>query len=185
MFFKGQFCPHKIFIYTDASFNPQTGRAVSGFLYFNNEMLHAKSEVSDTSIETQSFKVKNNIRAEIMGAIYCLNKLDEEVKHKLFDIKNIEVNIYSDCQALTNLLRRRENLIANNFMSGKKKTELANADLYKLFYLIFDRVKPKIHWVMGHSASKDQNVVQSIVQRNFKIIDHYVRTELRKELNEN
>lgn len=175
MFLKKQNYLQKIFIYTDASFNPSEGLALSGFLFFANEIAHQSSTILDSSIETQSFKVKNNIRAEIIGANHCLKRLIDEIKLIGIDAKNLEINLYSDCQTLTNLLIRREKLTAKNFISGKTKAELANADLYKIFYLMYDELKPNIFWVKGHSKSENQ----SLQQKNFQIIDRLVRKELR------
>lgn len=175
MFLKKQNYLQKVFIYTDASFNPSEGFASSGFLFFASEIEHQSSTILESSIEIQSFKVKNNIRAEIIGANHCLKRLIDEIKLLDIEAKNLEINLYSDCQTLTNLLFRREKLTANNYISGKKKTELANADLYKIFYLIYDELKPNIFWVRGHSKSENQ----SLQQKNFQIIDRLVRKELR------
>lgn len=159
----------------DASFNPSLDLAVAGCLLFDTEISNAESAVVDANIETYSFKVKNNIRAEIIGVNYFLKKINAEMKLKAIDFKDVEINLYSDCQTLTNLLKRRDKLLANNFISGKKKAELANADLYKEFYATYDLVKPKINWVKGHSRLKGQ----SLEQKNFQIIDQKVRKELR------
>jgi ribonuclease HI len=165
----------KIFIYTDASFSTSLALAVSGYLFFDSEASNARSEVLVENIETRSFKAQNNIRAEIMAANYVLKKLNDEIERKEINFKNLEINLYSDCQTLTDLLRRREKLLAKNFVSGKKKTELANADLYKEFYALYDSLKPEIIWVKGHSPRKGQ----SVEQKNFQIIDQKVRKELR------
>ncbi len=133
------------------------------------------SEVVEANIQARSFQVNNNIRAEIIGANYILKKLNDEINLKDIDHKNVEINLYSDCQTLTDLLRRRDKLQANDFVSGKKKTELANADLYKEFYALYDLIKPQIIWVKGHS----RNAGQSVEQKNFQIIDQKVRKELR------
>ncbi len=175
MFLQKQTSLQKIFIYTDASFNASLALAVSGYLFFGSETAHATSEVVESNIQTRSFKVKNNIRAEIMGANYILKKLNDEMKLEEISLKSIEINLYSDCRTLTDLLRRRDKLQASNFISGKKKTELANADLYKEFYVLYDLIKPQIIWVKGHS----RNAGQSIEQKNFQIIDQKVRKELR------
>ncbi len=165
----------RTFIYTDASFNLTKGLAVSGFLFFETESAHNKSEYLSSNIETLQFNTTNNIRAELIGALHCLQKINNEVSRSNIDIKYIEINLYSDCQTLTNLLKRRENLIKKNFISDQKKTELANADLYKEFYKIYDVLKPNIYWVKGHSKAENQN----IFQKNFQIIDQIVRKELR------
>jgi ribonuclease HI len=175
LFLQKQTSLQKIFIYIDASFHHSLALAVAGCLLFDNEASNTSGSFTDANIETFSFKVKNNIRAEIMGANYFLKKINDEIILKHIDLKNIEINLYSDCQTLTELLRRRDKLLAVNFVSGKKKTELANADLYKEFYAIYDLLKPQINWVKGHSPSKGQ----SIKQKNFQIIDQKVRKELR------
>lgn len=175
MFLQKQTSLQKIFIYTDASFSSSLGLAVSGYLFFDSETSHATSEVVEANIQTRSFKVKNNIRAEIMGANIILKELNDEINLKDIDLKNVEINLYSDCQTLIDLLRRRDKLQANNFISSKKKAELANADLYKEFYALYDLIKPQINWVKGHS----RNAGQSVEQKNFQIIDKKVRKELR------
>lgn len=175
MFLQKQTSLQKIFAYTDASFNSSLSLAVSGYLFFDNEDSNANCDYTVANIQTHTFKVSNNIRAEIMGVNYFLKKINSEINLKDIDPKNLEINLYSDCQTLTNLLRRRDKLLAKNFISDKKKTELANADLYKEFYTIYDLLKPKINWIKGHSKSKDQ----SIEQKNFEIIDQKVRKELR------
>ena len=175
MFLQKQTSLQNIFIYTDASFNASLSLAVSGYLFFDSEASHARSDSTNVNTETHLFSVKNNIRAEIIGANYSLKKLNDEIKLKDIDLENLEINVYSDCQTLTDLLRRRDRLFANNFISGKKKSELANADLYKEFYVLYDLLKPKINWVKGHSKSNGQ----SLEQKNFQIIDQKVRKELR------
>lgn len=65
----------KLFIYTDASFNASLCLAVAGYLYFDSEVSNTKGEVTDSNIITRTFKAKNNIRAEIMGANYIFKEI--------------------------------------------------------------------------------------------------------------
>lgn len=165
----------KYFLYTDASFSHFEACAVSGFLFFNSESSHEKSKPATPGIRTHFFKESNNIRAEISGAIYGLKIFIEQMKNENTKLESIEVCLFSDCQTLTKLLSRREKLVAADYLSARKKTILANADLYKLFFLIHDEVRPVIHWVKGHSKRENQ----SLIQKNFQIVDRQVRKELR------
>lgn len=170
----------RYFIYTDASFSHREALAVSGFLVFGGEEAHEKSLISGIGIRTQVFAEANNIRAEIIGAIHALKVFNTEIKKEKQPPENFEVHLYSDCQTLTKLLERREKLTLTDFISGRKKTLLANADLYKEFFSVFDEIKPVLHWVKGHSEKQNQ----SLFQKHFQLVDKRVRKELRLALAE-
>jgi ribonuclease HI len=165
----------KYFIYTDASYSHLDGFAVSGFLIFDGLKAHQASQFTKDGVRTYFFKEENNIRAEIVGAMHALNLFIEERKKEKVSLDDIEVNLYSDCQTLTNLLQRREKLEATDFISARKKTTLPNATLYKDFFSLYDELKPKIHWLEGHS----KKATQSLEQKHFALVDKQVRQELR------
>ena len=171
----------KIFIYTDASFSLAGAFGVYGFVIFNSVATHEKGLAMEPGIRTHFFKEANNIRAEIFGAIHGLKIFIEESRKDKLNLNGIEINLYSDCQTLTNLLGRRDKLTSTNYISASKKTTLANADLYKIFYSIYDELKPKLHWVKGHSKKENQ----SIIQKNFQMVDRQVRKELRTLVKKN
>lgn len=168
----------KYFIYTDASFSKNDSFGVSGFMVFFQDENHNKSLIDERGIRLKSFQESNNIRSELLGAIYALEMFKLEMESKNLNIKTLDVHLYSDCQTLTNLLKRREKLEAHNFISGRKKSLLANADLYQYFFALYDKMNPTIHWVKGHSKNDNQ----TLFQKNFQIIDRAVRKELRLRL---
>lgn len=172
---------NKYFIYTDASFSHFKAFGVSGFLIFEGERAHENSQIAEPGVRTHFFKETNNMRAEIFGAIHCMKTFMGEIKKKGLSLESLEINLFSDCQTLTNLLSRREKLTKTSYISARKKTVLPNAELYKIFYKIYDEAKPTIHWVKGHSKKENQ----SIFQKNFQIVDRRVRKELRALVEKN
>ena len=173
----------KYFVYTDASFSHLDLLGISGFSIFESEATHEQGVMTRAGIRTHFFKESNNIRAEIIGALWALKTIAEESKNsgpgKLSD--KLEINLFSDCQTLTNLLARRKKLIATDYIGVRKNTPLANTDLYKTFFLIYDELQPVIHWVNGHTKKENQ----SQIQKNFEVVDKQVRKELRTMVKKN
>lgn len=161
---------NQYFIYTDASFNKNFQTGVAGFFIFNSTAEHEKGLDSIASIPTITFTEKNNIRAEIRGALYALEFFEKKIEEKDFSL-----TLYTDCQTISHLLERREKLESTHYISKQKKAVLANADIYKAFFLIYDRLRPEIVWVKGHVSSENQTAIQ----KNFSFIDKAVREKLR------
>ena len=110
----------------------------------------------------------NNIRAEIKATLMALKACP----------KNRNVVLYTDCQTTCGLISRRTKLEQTNFISQSKQQPLANADLYQEFYLLFDQIKPEIHWIKGHSPDKNMNHIQKI----FSHLDKATRKKLRDNI---
>jgi ribonuclease HI len=147
----------KVDIYTDASFSKALGLGIIGYLMFAPEKTFTILKIKES----------NNIRAEIKGVIAALSAAP----------KLSQVTLYTDCQTVTGLLDRREKLEKTNFISQTKLAPLANADLYKEFYKIYDQVQPKIIWIKGHIANKDSDI-----KKNFSFVDKEVRRSLREAI---
>lgn len=118
-------------------------------------------------------KEENNVRIEIKGIIQALENLKTQ-KHK----EDEEIVLFTDCISVINLLGRRAYLEANSYFSKKNKGILANADIYREFFILFDLIKPKLIWIKGHAPKSEHNTIQ----KNFSYIDRLVRKELRKTL---
>jgi ribonuclease HI len=163
------------FLYTDASFSHLENLGVSGFYVFEGTSQHENSQPNSHGLKTYFFKEENNIRAEIVGALFALNHFMSDCKAKNLALNSVDLNLYSDCQTLTNLLSRREKLEATDYISERKKTTLVNADLYKQFFKVYDDLKPQIHWLEGHF----KKATMTLTQKNFQVVDKQVRKELR------
>ena len=168
---------NKWYVYTDASFHKTKLLAVSGFLIFRNRDDHEAGALPSTWVRTVTFHEKTNIRAELKGVLLALETISLEINqiHEGNSQENVKINLYTDCQAIANLLGRREKLEASHFMSRRKKEILSNADLYKEFFALYDRLRPEIFWVKGHSPQRPQD----LIRKNFRVVDQTVRKELR------
>jgi ribonuclease HI len=166
-------------IYSDASFSGQYGIGVAGFLVIEGEDDCAQSSVQQR-VRTKVLKEKNNIRAELRSVIFALQTLIEELAQSdvRTRVKRYHINLYTDCHSVAHLLDRRERLESSDFISNKTKKSLGNADLYKQFFAVYDKVNPVIFWVKGHTPTKDRNRIQ----KNFSRVDRAVRQELRKKI---
>lgn len=154
-----------IYIYCDASFSKIYQIAIIGSLIFKNNNEHQFKLSSEAQSKLIQIREINNIRAEIKGVILALQSCPRE-KH---------IVLFTDCQTLSELIRRRPHLEKSNYISKNKKAELANADLYKKFYLLYDQIKPEIFWVKGHSEKSNA----TLQQKHFSYIDKMVRSKLR------
>ena len=162
-----------IHIYSDASFSKQTQTAVAGFLLFENDDSHMKNEASQP-VHTRVFEEKNNIRAELRGVILALEILIEKLDAGA-SVKNYPITLYTDCQSVVRLPSRRKGLESSDFISKKTRKPLSNADLYKQFFTLYDKVAPDIFWVKGHCPKRGRTQIQ----RNFSCVDKTVRKMLR------
>lgn len=164
-----------LFLYTDASFNPRHKIAVSGWSLFNNLTEH---ELGQSLIsKLQIFEEKTNIRAELKGAITALEFIMEFKKNETHsDLP--QVQLFTDCQAVSDLLRRRKKLERDDFISATQDKKLSNSDLYQKFFLIYDKIVPIIHWIKGHSRDNNRNSIQ----KNFRMLDQSVRKKLRDSI---
>ena len=87
--------------------------------------------------------------------------------------------LYTDSQTIANLPARRSKLEAKNFLSGRTKLPLANADLYQKFYVVYDRLSldytVAVHWTKGHTPAAGRSQTQTI----FAKVDLAARNSLR------
>ncbi len=146
---------------------------VAGFIVFKDDKDHETSNFEASFIKTIKMNETNNVRTEIKGIILALQTLGTQ-----FSDYPSDVALFTDCNAVVNLVGRRSYLEANKYISKKSKSVLANADIYKEFFELFDKFQPKIIWVKGHSPQKDYD----LIQKNFSFIDRLVRKELRTAL---
>jgi ribonuclease HI len=155
------------FVYTDASFSHKYQIAILGFYVFKSDVEHQAGEIAPADIQLTQIGEKNNIRAELKSALAGLRSLAASADG---------LTLFTDCSTLVNLPRRRLKLQGSNYQSRRKKSTLANADLYELLFHEFSRLHPTIYWIKGHSSRAER----SFMQENFSQIDRLVREKLRE-----
>ncbi len=158
------------YIYTDASFAHQQKTACIGFLVFRDQKSHAANIFANATLHTSIISEKNNIRAELRSFILAVNSVNSDPENKL--------TVYTDCQAISALLSRREKLQNADFKSLGSGKMLSNADLYQEFFALNDSVNWQIIWLKGHKAQGDR----TCDDKNFRYLDQCVRKSLRTYL---
>ncbi len=165
------------YIYTDGSFNNRTQLGVMGFMIFDNSQEHESEEISSALIQTYTIKEESNIRVELQSALLAL----EHIENCVVDSNRPEnqygnINLYTDCATIMNLSKRREKLETSQFITKSKNEPLKNADLYRRFFKLYDKLLPAIHWIRGHSPKRKKD----FIERNFSFLDKLVRKKLRQ-----
>lgn len=150
--------------YTDASFDPVSKIAIVGYII--NSSIHPP-------IITSIINNTTNTKAEIVSIIMLIKKLLE------MNIK--KATIYTDCQSVINVIKKKNVFIINNFLSKNNKI-LNNATLYKeLFELLDNHTDIIILHIKGHIPTKDMNDDNKI----FSVLDKNLRSKLRKIIKQN
>ncbi len=152
----------KLFI--DGSVNPKLRFGFAGYLLLDDISNLSDMNSLDEKIKVKKFIDTSSTRLELQAFLWAID-----------DIKpQDELTIYTDCQNLLSLLKRREKLELNNYISANGKI-LSNADLYKDFYVCLDVYKIKLIKVKGHK----KNSLKNDIERVFSLVDRKVRRNLK------
>jgi ribonuclease HI len=91
-------------IFSDASFNPKSKVGVGGYLIIPKDKLSAINYLSEELINIQVVRNTKNTRLEVETVIRALESF------KKGNIDNSKISIYTDCQTVCDLLKRRKRL---------------------------------------------------------------------------
>jgi ribonuclease HI len=162
-------------LFTDVSLNPKLKLGVGAYLLVPALFL----EVSPHSIERtdvteqlvfRRFECTSSTTLEVQTVLCAL----EDYRDGLKSSESVKLQIYSDSQCVTGLLRRRTDLEAKGFLSKRAGHQLKNACLYRRFYEFYDELGFEIIKVAGHTRSCSH----STVRRIFSLVDKNVRKKL-------
>jgi ribonuclease HI len=159
----------KLFLYTDASFSKKYGIGIAGYLMFNSEEDNNCGNIDAAIVKTTVLHENNNNRIELNSIILALQDCMKP------ENTGRQIQLYTDSKTAAELISRRSRLESRNYLSKNKNRLLGNADLYKFFFALHDKLLPDIRWIKGHSPKNAQDTVQ----RNFSYIDRLVRKNLR------
>ena len=171
-----------ILIFTDASTSSKAMLSVGAFLCLHQQQIeeYTKCSLEDLLIKLSSqliykiYKSKKSTWSEIKIAV---DALDSIIK-KSGSIRNVE--IYTDCQSLCDLLNKRKEKLERNNFTTKSGSILENAKLYKEFFLLANQFQIKIFKMKGHAPKATRlNVHEKI----FTVLDKLSRKKLRFILN--
>jgi ribonuclease HI len=163
-------------LFTDVSLDPELKRGVGAYLLVPALFL----EVSPLSIERHEvtkrlvfrrFECTSSTTLEVQTVLCALEGYRDGLKSS----ESVKLQIYSDSQCVTGLLRRRPGLEAKGFLSKRARHQLKNACLYRRFYEFYDELGFEIIKVVGHTRSCSHNTVNRI----FSLVDKNVRKILK------
>jgi ribonuclease HI len=170
-----------VFVFIDAATSPQAFIAIGAFICLEQQQIN---ELNQLTIESLSKHLASRVSyrkytsnkstwSEIKTAILALNAIYEKTPF----IDNVE--IYTDCQSLCDLMgARKEKLQNNNFMTKKGKV-FQHANLYKELYAIVENRHVHVFKVKGHYTRYRELTWQ---ERIFSVLDKLSRKKLRSVL---
>jgi ribonuclease HI len=161
-------------LFTDVSLHPKLRSGVGGYLVVPSSFLmgspgnRTRAEVAERLV-LRRFQNTSSTELEVRTVLWAL---EEYQKEKCPGPGHLQV--YTDSQCLTGLLKRRPGLEDTAFISKRTNRPLKNAPLYCRFYQFYDELGFEIIKVAGHTRSGSQNLVQRI----FSWVDREVRKAL-------
>jgi len=152
-------------VFCDGSYHPQGQIGVIAVL------IVPAGEVPDPSaVRTKAFTSPSITHVELKAAIWGMECL--------LPNRGKAIHLFTDATAIEGLPARREKLEASGYLSGRTGKLLANAELYKKFFKIFDEVRPSLFWIKGHSPNETRSETQEI----FRLVDQAARKTLRERI---
>lgn len=168
-------------LFTDVSLNPILKIGIGACLVLPAPFLSVsfpkieKTEITGR-ITLRRFKDTSSTKLELETVLWAIGEQRKRSKGRL--------NLYTDSQCISGLLKRKPGLLGRNFLSRKTNLPLRNAPLYQRFYAFHDEFDFKIIQVDGHSKTR----IRDTAHRIFSIVDREARRALKlwiKELREN
>jgi hypothetical protein len=163
-------------LFTDVSLNPELKTGLGAYLLIPHSMLDIPPEKIDKSailnqITFKTFNDTSSTKLELQTALWA-------IKEGMGKRSRAALALYTDSQCISGLMKRRDRLEINNYLSKRTGSLLKHALFYKTFYSLFDKFGFKIIKVTGHKPSKLHNSVHRI----FSYVDKEVRRQLKSRL---
>ena len=150
-------------IFCDGSVDPK--KKIGFAAYFVLEEDNLSLEEIKKSVKIKRFENTSSTKLELETLLWALE--DKSLVTK-------ELIIYTDCQNILSLQKRRKRLEDNNFKTSTGK-DINNAHLYKEFYKLFDKLTFTLQKVKGHKKSSQKDEIDKL----FNIVDKASRRALR------
>ena len=145
--------------------------------YFEAENVAATKKDIAARIKIRRFENSSSTRLEVQTVLWALVETEKTVpKHG-----SMTLQVYTDSQCVAGLHGRRSRLSSCDFLSKKTGRPLKNADLYRTFYELSDKMKFFITKVSGHMSASSRDTVHQIFscvdQEARKALKHWNRTQ--------
>jgi ribonuclease HI len=154
----------KTLLFTDGSVNPQTKIGFGAYLLIQKDNISFPTSLQN--IRTKKFENTSSTKLELEALLWALKEIDT----KIFPLL-----VYTDCQNILGLGRRREIFEQNNYKSKSGK-EITNHLLYKEFYIFTDLHKCEFSKIKGHKKKEFKDEIDKV----FSLVDKAARNALRE-----
>ena len=119
-------------------------------------------------IRTKRFENTSSTKLELEALLWAFGETD---------LANANILVYTDCQNIIGLNKRREKLEKSNYTSKTNK-QIKNHELYKEFYKSMDLMQVEFIKVKGHKKKSDKDEIDKI----FTLVDKASRSALRDNI---
>lgn len=163
-------------LFSDVSLNPGLKLGFGAYLLTHSSALEippegmAQQEFA-RQIKLRRFDTTSSTKLEVQTLLWALKDFQEGALGSRFGI----LDVYSDSQCVTGLLRRRGHLEMLGFCNGRTERPLKNACLYRTFYQFYDALGFEVIKVAGHSRSSTHDSIHRI----FSFVDKEAGRALR------
>ena len=163
-------------IFTDASLYPGLKLGAGACLIVPGILLEKpvedinKSEIIK-NIKIKKFEHTSSSKLELQTVLWAI----EIFKEENYNTINTRLTIFTDSQSVAGLPGREKKLKSKNYMSGKSKRQLKNAELYEKFYELQKELNFEVVKVKGHSRAGSHDTIH----RLFAYLDREARRTLR------
>ncbi|APW66058.1 ribonuclease H [Poseidonibacter parvus] len=150
-------------LFVDGSCNPQEKIGFGAYVLIDDE--NYDLEYLKSKVILQRFENTSSTKLEIQTFLWALEDIDK---------KESFIKIYTDCQNIIGLPKRKEKLKSLNYHSSSGKI-LNNSQLYKKFFELTQKYNCEFIKVEGHKKNSLKNDIDNI----FNIVDKASRSALR------
>ncbi|MEK6730429.1 MAG: ribonuclease H [Planctomycetota bacterium] len=163
-------------LFSDVSLNPGLKLGFGAYLLIPSSVLEISPEGMAQpefarQIKLRRFDATSSTKLEVQTLLWALEDFQKEALGSRFGT----LDVYSDSQCVTGLLRRRGSLEIHGFCSGRTERPLKNACLYRKFYELYDALGFEVIKVAGHSRSSAHDSIHRI----FSFVDKEAGRALR------
>ena len=156
----------KIKLFIDGSLNPQKKIGYGAYLLLKDE--EEKLENLKNKIVLKRFEDTSSTKLEVETFLWAIKDID---------IKDLKIDIYTDCQNLIGLESRKEKLQKSQYLNSKGKL-IKNHLLYKEFFILIEKYNLKFFKIKGHK----KNSLKDDMDKIFNLVDKASREYLRKDI---
>lgn len=163
-------------LFADVSLNPKLKLGLGAYLVIPSSFLEIppgriiRPKLVE-QIRLRRFEVTSSTKLEVQTLLWALEDFQKESSGSMSGT----LDVYSDSQCVTGLLRRRSQLEINGFCSKGTNRLLKNGCLYRKFYEFHDTIGFEVMKVTGHSRSCSHDSIHRI----FSFVDKEARKALK------